>query len=144
VSTAEEPSIRPATPDDAGAVLVLAGELAITFVTERTAFRESYRVLLAAPDTDVLVVEVGGAVRGYLLGFSHHSLVANGSVSWVEEVAVAAEFRRLGLGAQLLAEFERRATDRGSRFVAMATTRAHAFYEAMGYTDHATYFRKLL
>jgi GNAT superfamily N-acetyltransferase len=144
VSTAEEPSIRPATPDDAGAVLVLAGELAITFVTERKAFRESYRVLLAAPDTDVLVVDVGGVVRGYLLGFSHHSLVANGSVSWVEEVAVAAEFRRLGLGAQLLAEFERRATDRGSRFVAMATTRAHAFYEAMGYTDHATYFRKLL
>ena len=36
------------------------------------------------------------------------------------------------------------ARDRGSRFVALATTRAHAFYEAIGYADHASYFRKLL
>jgi GNAT superfamily N-acetyltransferase len=139
-----DPSVRTATPADAGAVLVLAGELAITFVTERRAFRDSYRQLLAAPDTDLLVVDVGGVVRGYLLGFSHHSLVANGQVSWVEEVAVAAEFRRHGLGAQLMLDFERRARDRGSRFIALATTRAHAFYEAMGYDDHASYFRKLL
>jgi GNAT superfamily N-acetyltransferase len=125
-------------------VLALAGELAITFVTERRAFRDSYRQLLAAPDTDLLVVDVGAVVRGYLLGFSHYSLIANGQVSWVEEVAVAAEFRRHGLGARLMVDFERRARDRGSRFIALATTRAHAFYEAMGYSDHASYFRKLL
>jgi len=139
-----DPSVRTATPADAGVVLVLARELAITFVTERRAFRDSYRQLLAASDTDLLVVDVGGVVRGYLLGFSHHSLIANGQVSWVEEVAVAAEFRRHGLGARLMADFERRARDRGSRFIALATTRAHAFYEAMGYSDHASYFRKLL
>jgi GNAT superfamily N-acetyltransferase len=139
-----EPGVRPATADDAAAVLALAGELAITFVTDRRAFRAGYRRLLAAPDADLLVVEVGGVVRGYLLGFSHDSLVANGPVSWVEEVAVVAEHRRHGLGARLMAEFERRARDRGSRFVALATTRAHAFYEAIGYADHATYFRKLL
>jgi GNAT superfamily N-acetyltransferase len=144
VSDIVDPSVRTATPGDADAVLVLAGELAITFVTERRAFRASYRLLLAAPDTDLLVVDVGGVVRGYLLGFSHYSLVANGQVSWVEEVAVAAEFRRHGLGARLMLDFERRARDRGSRFIALATTRAHAFYEAMGYDDHASYFRKLL
>jgi GNAT superfamily N-acetyltransferase len=139
-----EPSVRAATPEDAGAVLALAGELAITFVAERRAFRESYRRLLRASDADLLVVDVGADVRGYLLGFSHYSLVANGRVSWVEEVAVAAEFRRHGLGARLMVEFERRARERGSRFIALATTRAHAFYEAIGYDDHASYFRKLL
>jgi GNAT superfamily N-acetyltransferase len=133
-----------ATAGDADSVLALAGELAITFVTERQAFRDSYRQLLAASDTDLLVVEVGDVVRGYLLGFSHHSLVANGQVSWVEEVAVAAEYRRHGLGARLMVDFERRARDRGSRFIALATTRAHAFYDAIGYDDHASYFRKLL
>ncbi len=139
-----EPRIRPAAAADADAVLALAGELAITFVTERSAFQESYRTLLAAPDADLLVVEVAGVVRGYLLGFRHHSLVANGAVSWVEEVAVAAEYRRQGLGARLMAEFEYRARARRSRFIALATTRAHAFYEALGYDDHASYFRKLL
>jgi GNAT superfamily N-acetyltransferase len=139
-----EPSVRMATTGDADSVLALAGELAITFVTERKAFRDSYRQLLAASDTDLLVVEVGDVVRGYLLGFSHHSLVANGQVSWVEEVAVAAEYRRHGLGARLMVDFERRARDRGSRFIALATTRAHAFYDAIGYDDHASYFRKLL
>jgi GNAT superfamily N-acetyltransferase len=139
-----EPDVRTATAEDAGAVLALAGELAITFVTERRAFRDSFHRLLAAPDADLLVVDVGGVVRGYLLGFSHHSLVANGRVSWVEEVAVAADHRRHGLGARLLLEFERRARGRGSRFIALATTRAHAFYEAVGYADHASYFRKLL
>jgi GNAT superfamily N-acetyltransferase len=139
-----EPGVRMATAGDAEAVLALAGELAITFVTERKAFRDSYRQLLAASDTDLLVVEVGDVVRGYLLGFSHHSLVANGQVSWVEEVAVAAEYRRHGLGARLMVDFERRARDRGSRFIALATTRAHAFYDAIGYDDHASYFRKLL
>jgi GNAT superfamily N-acetyltransferase len=139
-----EPGVRMATAGDAEAVLALAGELAITFVTERRAFRDSYRQLLAASDTDLLVVEVGEVVRGYLLGFSHHSLVANGQVSWVEEVAVAAEYRRHGLGARLMVDFERRARDRGSRFIALATTRAHAFYDAIGYDNHASYFRKLL
>jgi GNAT superfamily N-acetyltransferase len=139
-----EPSVRMATAGDADSVLALAGELAITFVTERRAFRDSYRQLLAASATDLLVVEVGEVVRGYLLGFSHHSLVANGQVSWVEEVAVAAEYRRHGLGARLMVDFERRARDRGSRFIALATTRAHAFYDAIGYDNHASYFRKLL
>jgi ribosomal protein S18 acetylase RimI-like enzyme len=144
VSEVGEPTVRPATGADAAAVRALAGELAITFRSTRRGFDAGYRQLLGAADVDLLVVEVDGAVRGYLLGLSYPSLVADGPVSRVEEVAVAAGHRRLGLGARLMAEFERRARERGSRFVALATTRAHAFYLAIGYDDHATHFRKLL
>ena len=41
------------------------------------------------------------------------------------------------------AAFERRVAGQGGRLVALATTRAHAFDRALGYDDHATYFRKL-
>ena len=40
-------------------------------------------------------------------------------------------------------EFERRAAERGSRLVALATRRASAFYLGLGYEESATYFRKL-
>jgi hypothetical protein len=39
---------------------------------------------------------------------------------------------------------ERRAGETGCRLVALATTRAQHFYRALGYDEHAAYFRKLL
>lgn len=40
--------------------------------------------------------------------------------------------------------FEDRVRKRGGRLVALATTRASSFYEAIGYDRHATYYRKNL
>lgn len=41
-------------------------------------------------------------------------------------------------------DFERGATGRGARLVALATRRAAPFYHALGYEESATYLRKLL
>lgn len=137
-------TVRPATGADADAVFAMAGELALTFVPARDAFDAAYPALLADPDSDLLVAEVDGGPVGYLLGSTRPSLIGNGAASWVAEVVAVPEHRRRRVGAALMAEFERRAGDRGSRLVALATTRAHAFYTALGYADHASYFRKLL
>jgi GNAT superfamily N-acetyltransferase len=55
---------------------------------------------------------------------------------------VAAEFRRHGIGAALMAEFERRAAAGGAGAFALVTSRAGSFYETLGYTGGPTYFKK--
>lgn len=43
-----------------------------------------------------------------------------------------------------MAAVETWASEQGARFMALATRRAAAFYEALGYDESATYYRRLL
>lgn len=140
----DEPVIRPASVHDVDAVFELARMMALTLSDEAGAFGRSFVAVVAASDAHLLVVDVAGQVGGSLLGFEHPSFYANGPVAWVEEIAVRAELRGCGLGSRLMTEFERRVRDGGGRLIALATTRASAFYEAIGYDHHAVYFRKIL
>jgi GNAT superfamily N-acetyltransferase len=62
----------------------------------------------------------------------------------VEEIVVHEAFRRRGIGTLLMQSFEEWATQQASHLVALATRRAAAFYQALGYEESATYLRKLL
>jgi GNAT superfamily N-acetyltransferase len=79
-----------------------------------------------------------------VLGFEHLTLFANGRVAWVEELMVDESLRRQGLGRQLMDAFTEWVRSRHCRLVALATRRAAPFYQALGYEESATYFRKLL
>jgi GNAT superfamily N-acetyltransferase len=92
----------------------------------------------------VLVIDIDGQVGGYLLGFEHPAFFANGPVAWVEEIAVRDSLRRQSLGSRLMTAFENEVRGRGGRLVALATTPASSFYEAIGYERRAAYFRKVL
>ena len=139
-----QPLIRPATAQDSDAVFELARLMAISFDVSRHAFALSYKAILESSNAYLLVAEVSGQVIGYLLGFDHPSFFANGSVAWVEELAVVPKRRRSKVGSHLMADFEDRVRQRGSQLVALATTRASSFYEAIGYKHRADYFRKVL
>jgi GNAT superfamily N-acetyltransferase len=138
------PRVRPADIGDVEAVFELAADMAVSFTVEPEAFRRSFAAVLSATDAHVLVIDVDGHVGGYLLGFEHPAFFANGPVAWVEEIAVHESLRRRNLGSRLMAAFEDGVRGRGGRLVALATTRADSFYEAIGYDRHATYFRKIL
>jgi GNAT superfamily N-acetyltransferase len=137
-------AVRRAEHPDAEVVLALARGFATSFVVDPTAFRESFSTLLADPHACLLVAEQDGQVVGYLLGFEHLSFYANGPVAWVEEITVGARHRQRGVGRLLMQEFEGWAAARGARLVALATRRAASFYQALGYAESASYFRKLL
>jgi GNAT superfamily N-acetyltransferase len=79
-----------------------------------------------------------------VLGFDHYTFFANGRVAWVEELMVREPFRRQNIGQCLMQAFEAWAKARGCKLVGLATRRAAAFYQAIGYEESATYFRKLL
>ena len=137
-------SIRAAREEDANDLFPLAVEFATSFVPERDPFEGALRRLLADHNARLLVAQLDERAVGYLLGFEHPTFFANGPVSWIEEIAVAAAFRRQGIGRALMAGFERWAARRGCRLVALATRRAAAFYSALGYEESATYFRRVL
>jgi GNAT superfamily N-acetyltransferase len=125
-------------------VYELAAGMATSFPVDRDTFRRSFSELIEADGAFVLVADIGGRARGYLLGFTHLAFFANGPIAWLEEIAVEPQLRRQRLGAQLMTEFERRVGAAGARLVALATRRAADFYDALGYEPSATYFRKIL
>jgi GNAT superfamily N-acetyltransferase len=136
--------IRTALPNDADQLFVLAKEFATSFRPERDAFEMSLNRIAVQDDALLLVAEQSRQLSGYLLGFDHYTLFANGRVSWVEEMMVRHDRRRQRIGARLLREFEEWTRSRESRYVAVATRRAANFYLAEGYEESATYFRKVL
>ena len=136
--------IRSAISTDADPVFDLAKDFATSFRPEFGAFETAFARLIVQDDALLLVAEESGQLSGYLLGFDHYALFANGRVSWVEEIMVREDRRRKGVGEGLMNQFEQWAKTRGSKLVALATRRAAAFYLALGYEESASYFRKLL
>ena len=136
--------IRLAHHADAAAVLALARPFATSFVVEEQAFHHAFAALLASPQAYLAVAETAQQLVGYVLGFEHYTFFANGRVAWVEEITVSEALRRRGIGQLLMQEFEAWAVARGCKLVGLATRRAAAFYQALGYEASATYFRKLL
>ena len=136
--------IRRATSVDSESVFDLVRDFATSFQPEFGAFESAFVRLIVQDDALLLVVEESGQLLGYLLGFDHYALFANGRVSWVEEIMVQEDRRRQRIGESLMVHFERWAKSRESKLVALATRRAAAFYLALGYEESATYFRKLL
>jgi GNAT superfamily N-acetyltransferase len=134
--------VRPACAGDAAAVAVLARELAMSFAFQPDRFELSFAALVADEQACLLVAADG--CDGYLLGFRHLTFFANGPVGWVEEIAVRAGQRGRGTGRALMSAFEQWAAGHGCALVALATRRAAPFYQALGYQESATYFRKIL
>jgi GNAT superfamily N-acetyltransferase len=136
--------IRRATAADLDEVFALARDFAASFRPEIGAFTRSFQHVIAQDDALLLVAKDSDRLRGYLLGFDHRTLFANGRVSWIEEIMVREDSRRRGHGTALISHFEDWARSRGSKLVALATRRAAPFYRALGYDESAAYFRKLL
>lgn len=138
------PEIREATPDDTARLLPLVQDFVASFKLEPEAYRISFQRLLQNESAIVLVAESEGRLVGYILGFVHDTFYANGPVGWVEEIMVESEHRRTGLGGHLMGSFECWCKTKGAVLSALATRRASKFYEAIGYAESATYYRRLL
>lgn len=137
--------VRPARLQDRDAIWPLTREFATSFHPERAAFDMVFEAIILRSDTYLAVAELNtGDVVGYLLASHHLTLFANLPVAWVEELMVSPEQRRGGIGAALMGAAEQWAQGQGAAYLALATRRAAAFYEAIGYSSSGTFFRKVL
>ncbi|MFE5342961.1 GNAT family N-acetyltransferase [Isoptericola sp. NPDC056578] len=142
-------TVRSARAGDADALWPLARDFATSFRPRREAFDQTLGALLGRDDTLLAVATdlatestTDDAPLGYLLANVHLTFLANGPVCWVEEVMVDPAHRGRGLGAALMAHAERWAAARGAAYLALASRRAGGFYEALGYDDSATFYRR--
>lgn len=139
-----KPEIREAISEDVESVLPLVAEFVVSFELDPEAFRSSFQKLIIDDAALVLVAEIGGSLVGYCLGFVHGTFYANGPVAWLEEIMVQSEYRRSGLGGRFMDAFEAWSKKNGANLSALATRRAAKFYEAIGYEESATFYRRLL
>ena len=127
-STAAEPHIRKARPEDAAAILRLEDQ----FPSDRMSLR-SVRRFLRVPSAQVWVAERNGAVVGALIWLSRH----NGRAARIYSVVIAPEARGLGLAQQLVTAMEAEARAFGRKTATLEVradnAAARALYAKLGY-----------
>jgi len=138
--------IRQARLQDAAAISHMMNELGYpikTAVVERK-LSDSHD----DADNAVLVAVVKGSTVGVLSVHALPLLHAEGMFATITSLFVAPDYRRQGIGSQLLAHAESFAYRFGCIGINVASAHrradAHAFYQAQGFTPDAvnTYFRK--
>jgi len=145
--------VRPATPDDAGALFELLRAGALGTPDEDPGHLEPYRFALAdiaaTPGADVLVAERDGEVVAtcQLLVFRHLQH-RGGRCAEVESMHVRPDLRGTGVGGVLLDTAVDIARAAGCYRVQLtsnaARTDAHRFYERHGFTSSHVGFKRLL
>lgn len=135
---------RNAAIQDEEGVFMLAKSLATSYNVNKKEFSEIYSDTRNNVNADILIAECNTEIIGYVLAFHHPAFYANGIISWVEEIFVTEPYRRMRVGQKLMEMVEKRAGERGSKLVALATRRAGDFYKSIGYAESAQYFKKTL
>ena len=149
---AVEPAIRAATVDDWPQVAGLLVELGRD-VSPSAASNPSYVIRfgghLALRESRTLVAEEPGRrLLGFLDMEFRQRLGHPRPQAWVNDLVVTEGARGRGIGSALLARAEGLARKRGCFRMSLETAgwreAAHRFYGREGWTDHGTWFVKLL
>lgn len=131
------------TAADADRVFAFACGLSRSGPLERESFEVQLESALADDRCVLLVAEDRHEPVGYLMGLVAPMFVYGG-LALVQELFVADDRRGQGHGRDLMTAFHIVAAERRAGVAALATRRAGAFYEALGYTTSAAYYRRAL
>jgi GNAT superfamily N-acetyltransferase len=137
-----------ATESDAATIAELAGQLGYPATPEEIARR-----MMSLEPPSQHIVFVAEAASGEVIGWAHVSvnhLIETETRAELNGLVIGEAHRSLGAGAQLLEAVERWARERGCHTLNLRSnvirSRAHHFYEKMGYQNYKTQkaFRKVL
>ena len=137
--------VRRATDDDLSAIVALLGEL--HHPSTALADADTWARMLAQEGRVILLAEVDGRAAGTAdVSFAPNLTHGAQPRAYVENVAVADDRRRQGVGRAIMTEVERLARDAGCYKVTLMSANhrdgAHRFYEGLGYERCAVGFRK--
>lgn len=133
-------TVRPAVEADCATILRFVTDLAVfenepdaVKATEEDFRRDGWG---ANPVFEALIAELDGAPVGFALCFRNYSTWEGRAGLFVEDLYVAPEARRFGVGRRLLAAVARRAVERGCRRVDLNVLHwnpARDFYDRVGF-----------
>jgi GNAT superfamily N-acetyltransferase len=137
--------VRRARASDLDGFTALARLFPAPTVPDENCIRTCFLAAISDPKAYIAVaVDPDGAIGGYLSGYRHFAFYAGGETAWCDEVLVREDRRRRGAGRQLMRGFELWATQNRCVLVSLATAGAKEFYQALGYAEKASYFKKYL
>jgi GNAT superfamily N-acetyltransferase len=136
--------IRPAHANDETALLALVRLFPTPTPTGDVAYTTAFHAKLLDPASFLAVAEQASALVGYVSGYCHATFYAGGNTAWIDELLVLEALRRRGVGRALMSAFETWAEQHSCKLVSLATAGAGAFYERLGYTSKAGYYKKYL
>lgn len=136
--------IRPVVAEDAAHLVSLVAQLGYPATADF--ILEKLDQLSATPGTKILVAEQEGQVIG-LLCFSILPLLhVSEGLGRISALVVGSQFKGHGIGKRLVAEAEEFAWENGCARIEITSGEhrvdAHAFYEAVGYTQDSRRFIK--
>ncbi len=139
-------TVRPARPEDFGAVSALLSELGRPAVREdnQAKLRAVYDRHLGRPDTASLVAEIGDRIVGFMSLEFRERLNRESPQAWVPDLIVTEKARGTGAGKALLRRGMDLARERGCWNLTLESgysrERAHEFYRLQGMTDDGLFF----
>ena len=141
-----QPPFRPATTADEPTLLELMGEFYLEgrMLFDERAARAALRGVLADPAHGrALLIEVEGAVAGYLVVCFGWSLEFHGRDAFVDELYLRERFRGQGIGTRALEVAAEVCRTSGARAlhleVERSNTRAQSVYRRTGFADRDYY-----
>ena len=118
--------------------------LSLDGAPSRTAFDTQFAEVLGSERSVALVATAASAAVGYAVGAVVPMPIYEGGAAFLQELYVQASDRRDGVGTALVDAFSDWAAERGATRVVLATSRAGAFYESIGFVTRAQYYQRLI
>ena len=136
--------IRKARTNDVEMVYALATQLSQSVTIEKELLEKNFQKLVLDKNHQILIAEFEKAIVGYLSGYLHLTIYANGKTAYVDEIVVDTNNRGTGVGKKLMLEFERISMTNDCVLISLATSKARGFHENLDYFSKAAYYKKYL
>jgi GNAT superfamily N-acetyltransferase len=138
--------IRPATPEDSGALAQLL--VALAYPTEAMRIAPRLAALAQERSTTVQVAEVDGVVVGLVTVHAFFAIHTDVPTAYLTALVVKEPFRRRGIGRVLATAAEEWARTQGAVRLSLLSGEsrgdAHRFYELIGYERTGQRYTKRL
>lgn len=131
-----------ARASDADIVFVMATALSLDGGLDRTAFNTQFEDVLRSERSVALLATDESKVVGYAVGALVPMPIYMGGAAFLQELYVDESKRRDGVGTALVEAFTEWAAQLGAARVILATSRAGAFYESIGFSTRAQYYQR--
>lgn len=109
---------------------------------------DSFKEVLKSPNNYIFIVEEGGKIIGFATALIRTLIRYPKPVAELDELFVVEEFRKHGIGKQLIEKIEEIAKKRNCYRIYIASANrfetAHKFYEGIGYIKYGFHFYKNL